>query len=64
MRPTGQLIAGILLTVLGLIWILQGLDRFPGESGMNGQREWVVIGIIVAIAGVVIIYAGRRPRRE
>lgn len=64
MRPTGQLIAGILLTVLGLIWILQGFDRFPGESGMNGQQEWIVIGVIVALAGIAIIYAGRRPRRE
>lgn len=64
MRPTRQLIAGILLTVLGLIWTLQGLDRFPGEGGMNGQQEWVVIGVIVAIAGIAIIYFGRRPRQE
>lgn len=64
MRPTGQLIAGMLLTVLGLIWILQGLDRFPGEGGMNGQREWIVIGALVAVAGIAIIYVGRRPRSE
>ena len=63
MRPTGQLIAGMLMTVLGLIWILQGFNRFPGDSFMNGQREWVVIGAIVAIAGIAIIYAGRRPPR-
>ncbi|HEV2109351.1 MAG TPA: hypothetical protein VGR16_13910 [Thermomicrobiales bacterium] len=63
MRPTGQLIAGFLLSLLGIIWVLQGFNRFPGRSFATGQWEWVIIGVIVALAGTALVYLGRRPPR-
>jgi hypothetical protein len=63
MRPTGQLIAGVLLGLIGIIWILQGFDQFPGESFATGEWEWIVIGLIVLILGAALIVLGRRPPR-
>ena len=33
-------IVGVLLILFGAIWVLQGFNMFPGQSFMNGQRQW------------------------
>ena len=53
------LVVGALMLVVGLIWTLQGLNVLGG-SAMTGQTMWVVIGPIVAVAGVVIVGLGIR----
>ncbi len=53
------MVVGSLMLVLGLVWTLQGLNVLGG-SAMTGQTVWVVVGPIVAIAGVVIVGLGVR----
>jgi hypothetical protein len=49
-----SLVIGVVLALLGLIWILQGLD-LVGSGGMSGHAIWAVIGVIVAAVGVVLV---------
>jgi len=46
---------GLLLLLGGAVWTLQGLDLFGQDGGMNGRFEWVIIGIITALAGVAVL---------
>ena len=52
-------IAGTLLILVGLLWILQGSNMIGG-SVMSGQSQWLYIGIIVALVGAGIVYRVRR----
>ena len=52
------LIPGILLLLIGLVWVLQGADVMKGSQLMSGKPLWLVIGIIVAVAGLVLGYFG------
>ncbi len=53
-------IIGIVLIVLGAVWILQGINVLPG-SFMTGQIQWAVYGAIAVVAGIVILMLkGRR----
>ncbi len=51
---------GIVLMLVGLLWILQGAG-FIGGSFMTGQSEWLYIGIVTAIVGAGVFgWLGRR----
>ena len=53
-------VAGAILMVVGVIWVLQGVNILPG-SFMTGQMKWAYIGAPVALAGAVLFWlAGRR----
>lgn len=52
-------IAGALLMLIGLVWILQGANILLG-SVMSGQSQWLYIGIVVAVVGAGLIYFARR----
>jgi len=54
-------VAGVLLVLLGLLWIGQGSNILAG-SAMSGQSQWLYIGIVVALVGVATIYLSRRRR--
>lgn len=54
-------IAGILLILLGALWILQGAN-IVGGSVMSGQSQWLYIGIVVAVIGVALVWFARRRR--
>ncbi|WP_460819314.1 hypothetical protein [Nocardioides korecus] len=58
-------VIGALLVLLGLLWILQGLD-VVGGSGMSGHVIWAVIGVVVGAVGVGMIVRSLRtpPVRE
>ncbi len=59
------LIPGVLLLLIGLTWTLQGAGVLGGGF-MTGQRMWLVIGIVVAVVGLVLGYlglGGSRPQR-
>ena len=58
----GGTIVGLILILLGLLWILQG-SNVIGGSVMSGQSFWLYVGIVLAIIGVgVTWWARRRPR--
>jgi len=46
-------IAGVLLVLMGGVWILQGINVLPG-SFMTGQTKWAVYGAITAVIGIAI----------
>ncbi len=53
---------GVIVTIAGLIWALQGFGVIGG-SFMSGDSVWAIIGPVVAAAGLVIIaIAVRRAR--
>ena len=53
------MIAGVLLLLVGGVWILQGINVLPG-SFMTGQTKWAVYGAITAVIGVALIVLSRR----
>jgi hypothetical protein len=56
------IVVGALALVIGLVWTAQGSNLMPG-SVMSGQRQWLVIGLVVAVVGVLLLVrALRRPR--
>ena len=54
-------ILGALLTLMGLVWILQGVNILPG-SFMSGHIQYTFLGIIVGAIGIGLIYLGNRRR--
>ena len=55
-------ILGALLTLVGLVWILQGFNILLG-SMMSGQIQYAILGLVVAVIGIaLIIYANRRSK--
>ncbi|GAB3827803.1 hypothetical protein [Kribbella italica] len=55
---------GILLTVAGVVWTLQGLGYLKGSS-MTGSSFWAIAGPVVAALGVSLLYVTFRgqPKR-
>ena len=54
-------VLGVLLVLIGGVWILQGINVLPG-SFMTGQAKWAVNGAIAAVVGVVLLVLARRGR--
>jgi hypothetical protein len=52
------LVVGVILALLGLVWILQGVNVIGG-SGMSGHAIWAVIGLVVGAVGVFLINRAR-----
>ena len=46
-----RLVIGVILSLVGLIWIAQGLDLIGG-SGMSGKSIWAVLGAIALTIGL------------
>ncbi|QIG48901.1 hypothetical protein G5V57_14910 [Nordella sp. HKS 07] len=55
-------ILGVLMVLLGLVWIGQGSGYFPypASSFMINQTPWIYWGSLVAVAGVIIGFISRR----
>ena len=54
---------GVLLILVGGLWMLQGLD-VVGGSGMSGKTLWAVIGPIVALVGLALVVLAFRGRNR
>jgi hypothetical protein len=56
--------AGIILALIGLVWVLQGFDvAFAPQSFMTGDTTWVVWGALAMLAGGVLFWRGRAGRK-
>jgi hypothetical protein len=63
MKIAGNVVGGILV-LLGIFWALQGLNIITGSALMSGHTRWLVIGVGVALVGlVVVLWTNMRPRR-
>jgi len=59
---TAVTIFGILVLLMGLLWIGQGTGyiQWPETSFMIDQRIWALWGALLAVVGIVLIRIGRR----
>lgn len=55
--------SGVMLTLVGAVWSLQGLGVITG-SPMTGQGLWLGIGLVLVVAGLVAGAAGARSLRN
>ncbi len=62
MKKPVFVVIGILLALLGVFWLLQGLNVFNQSGGMNGKHAFIYVGIVVALAGIGLVVTGARRR--
>jgi hypothetical protein len=55
-------VIGVVALVVGLVWVGQGLNLIPG-SFMTGSRTWLLIGLLVGVAGIAAIALSLRRVR-
>jgi len=53
--------AGLLITVVGVIFTLQGVGVIGG-SFMSGTTTWAVAGPVIALAGLALVILALRRR--
>ena len=53
---------GALISLIGLIWMLQGLSVIPGSS-MTGNKTWLYIGLLCLAAGIAALIIAVRWQR-
>jgi type IV secretory pathway VirB6-like protein len=56
-------ILAILLILVGIVWILQGINVLPG-SFMTGQIQWAYRGGAAAVVGLAILLFARRTGKR
>lgn len=56
-------IFGVLLIIIGIIWILQGINLLPG-SFMTGQILYAFLGIGLDIIGLALLIFTNRSRER
>ncbi len=54
-------IIGVLLILVGGVWILQGVNVLPG-SFMTGQIRWAIYGGIAVVAGILLIVRAQKKK--
>jgi hypothetical protein len=54
---------GVVCVLVGGVWALQGMGIIGG-SFMTSSPTWLVIGLVVAAAGLAMIIVGARGRRK
>ncbi|TWD80431.1 hypothetical protein FB561_1506 [Kribbella amoyensis] len=63
MKKVVLIALGVLLSVAGAIWTLQGLGYLEGSS-MTGSSFWAIVGPIVAAMGVSLLYVTIRGPKQ
>ena len=59
----GLIVLGLLLLLVGLVWVGQGLGYIKG-SFMTGDMKWFWIGLGMIAAGVVLGVGALRGRQS
>jgi len=55
-----RLATGIVLIIVGTIWLLQGLDvDFAPQSFMTGNQVWIWFGAVAVLIGGSLVWARR-----
>ncbi len=54
---------GLVLDVIGLIWVFQGIGLLPG-SFMTGQMFWAGAGGVAVVAGMVLVAFAMKHKAE
>lgn len=53
------IVVGVIAIVVGGVFAGQGLNLIPGSS-MTGDRNWLYIGLVILIVGVILVMVGAR----
>jgi hypothetical protein len=62
MRIVSSLV-GIMMILIGIVWMLQGLNLAFRVGFMVGQPQWTVYGALLALAGIgQVIWSNARQR--
>ena len=56
-------IVGVILLVVGGVWIAQGSGALGG-SFMSGEALWLVIGVIVGLFGLALLLGAVRDSKR
>jgi uncharacterized membrane protein HdeD (DUF308 family) len=56
-------VLGVLLVLVGIVWLFQGINILLG-SFMSGNPLYAVLGIILVVAGLIILAFSNRPRKS
>jgi hypothetical protein len=56
-------VIGLALLRFGVVWTLQGMNLWGG-SFMTGSPRWLVIGLVLVIAGVMLLVQSARLLRR
>jgi uncharacterized membrane protein HdeD (DUF308 family) len=56
-------VVGVVLVLVGAVWVLQGLDLLGGSS-MTGHAVWTVIGAPMVVVGVALVRSAGRARQR
>ena len=56
-------IVGVLLSVAGVVWILQGTNVMHG-SGMSGHGAYAVLGAVALVIGATLLGWAWRVRQR
>jgi drug/metabolite transporter (DMT)-like permease len=54
-------IAGLVLSLAGIVWILQGTNVIHG-SGMSGHGGYAILGVVVLLIGAALLTVAWRIR--
>jgi len=55
----GRNIVGVLLVLVGLVWVGQGVGLIQG-SFMTGQAQWALIGAVCLVIGGLLLFTTNR----
>ena len=50
----GRVVGGVLAGLIGIVWILQGLDIKKGD-GMSGHPIWAVLGVVLVTGTILYV---------
>ena len=65
MRSLSIVIPGVILVIFGIIFNFQGQGMVgPETSFMYQNQEWIDNGIIISMAGVILILIGYFEKRR
>lgn len=59
----GLIVLGVLLLLVGLVWVGQGLGYIKG-SFMTGDLTWFWVGVGMIVVGLVLGVGGLRRRQS
>ena len=57
-----RIVVGVVLVVIGAVWLVQGLGIVTTGSFMDGQSVWAVIGGAFVAVGLIALSRSRRRR--
>ena len=60
---TFGIVAGAIIALMGLVWMLQGMgSTLAPRSFMTNASEWIAIGGLTALGGIALtVWSARRP---